>query len=502
MKNNNNTTLYLIIALIAMTCASCASQEDVPTSGASMVGFVGAKSEDSMQSLSDAEMVAMTGGNTAEKMKQRLAYIERFVTVAQDEQRKYGIPASVTLAQAILETGAGTSWVANNLQNHFGIKCKAENYLEIGCKPNPLDKAAGDYAVYKSDWYSFRAHSLFLVSREPYRRIPAACGLDSRCWIKAIAASGYSENPSYDSLLMRVIEFYGLERYDAIPLLGTDAPIEEPSFSILDSLNRLGASFQAYAKSDQKLEEAQEVSQVTMATRHNVSPREATDAGKLEQGDWVWLLNNSHGKDTPGKRYRFDKRLPNGQHTIYEWQLNRAIVRRVITRCNELGLNYRVLVTEDTDVPLKERVARANALQKQLGNCLLLTFDHNAGGFDNEHSASIAETYGYDAVAAASGMEGFHHTNNKKMEHFLEVLGQNVEKRLPDWYSRGTKAKNFYTIRKTTMPAVILELGFFDNYKEACFIQSEAFQSKMTEAIVETMCYFSNVPYSNLRSKL
>lgn len=464
------TTEAMLLALIVVTLASCATNEELPADlmtrypprqAAALVG-VQLDSVENVVVECQADRIANEDTDLGASVRLRLDYINRFAHVAQDEQMKYGVPASITLAQAVLETGGGTSWVSRVLRNHFGIKCKeGESYLETGCRPNPVDETAGDYAVYKTDWYSFRAHSKFLTERSRYAHILPKCGQDAECWAKELAAAGYSENESYAELLVGVINFYGLGRYDtkAMPAIEVNAGLPNAA---------------------------------TANVNVNVSPR---GEAKMPQGQYVWLLNPSHGSDTKGKRYRFERRLPNGEYTIYEYKLNRQIVRRVVQRCNELGLDYRLLVSEETDVPLKERVARANSLQKQHGNTVLLTFDHNAGGFDNEHSASISERYEY-ATGVASGMEAFHHTNALQMQHFLEVLGQNVEKRLPGWYDRGTKAKNFYTIRKSSMPATIMELGFFDNYKEACFLQSETYQSKITEAIVETMCYFSAVKYT------
>jgi N-acetylmuramoyl-L-alanine amidase len=141
-----------------------------------------------------------------------------------------------------------------------------------------------------------------------------------------------------------------------------------------------------------------------------------------------------------------------------------------------------------------ERANRANRFEKQLGKTALITIDHNATAFDNENKYSIADEYENAAKQVASGMES-HIYRGSEMEAFTKRLKVNVEHFLPEWHQRGIKKSNFWTLKATSMPAAILELGFFDNYSEACFLMSDKFQSKIVEAIIMTMCEFSNIEY-------
>lgn len=375
-------------------------------------------------------------------------FAKRYSKTAQSEQQNFGIPASVKLAQAILESGADSD-LAIRHKNFFGIKCKSQNYGEVDCQPHPNNPNRGNYCVYETAWMSWRAHSKFL-QREYYKYIPIKCGDDALCWFTELQKSGYCPEPDYAAGLKRIYKEYNLAQYDLkrnIPLV---------------------------AKSKQV----------------NKKP-----TGRMPVKNYTWLLNPSHGADTPGKRKTFKKALPDGSFTIYEYKLNRKIVNSIIKRCNDLGLNYRLLVSEKNDISLKERVRRANQHHQKIGNTVLITIDHNATPYDNSDFASIAESYNDANQKVASGMESFHHKNNKEMKHFLSVLKKNIEKRLPNWHKRGVKSKNFYTIRKSKMPACITECAFFDNYKDASFTQTDKYLKGITEGFIETFCSFSGKKY-------
>lgn len=379
-------------------------------------------------------------GRLVANADEKRLYAEYYAPTAIEEMRKFGIPASIKLAQAILESDGGTSYKAARFNNHFGIKKKATKYLEVSylVDPNDVNGDLDEFCVYESPWFSYRSHSLFLAERERYKPC-FDCEYNYKCWARELQKSGYSTNEDYHEILIAVIEYYGLQKYD------------------------------------------------NQVSRVNKLPE-----GKLVVG--TWLLNNSHGENTPGKRKIFSKNLPNGEKTIFEYKLNRQIVSKLVKRCNDLGLTYKLIVPELQDVSLRERVARANQFEKQLGNTALITIDHNATPFDNTNSESIASRYDFLSEQVASGMES-HNFKGSQMEQFNKRLAENVEHFLPNWHSRGVKQSRFYTLRKSNMPATILELGFFDNYQEACFILSDDFQGRIVEAIVMTMCEFSEVEY-------
>jgi len=128
------------------------------------------------------------------------------------ENRLYGIPASVTLAQAILETGGGTSSGFKKLNNNFGIRCtkKIHNdcchpYVDAGDKIN--------LRRYNNCWESFRCHSKYITSGK-YRTMYVTCGLDPYKWCDELQRRGYSSNKQYAKRLKQIIKQYDLTIYD------------------------------------------------------------------------------------------------------------------------------------------------------------------------------------------------------------------------------------------------------------------------------------------------
>jgi len=157
--------------------------------------------------------------NTTEVVKKSLktenkdvfeAYIERFKDVALSEQKKYGIPASITLAQGIMESNAGRSKMAQRDNNHFGIKCYSKC---IGCRcANYADDDIYDmFRIFDSAWESYREHSKVLL-RDRYK----SCfkSKDYKHWAKELQRCGYATSKKYATGLIKVIEYYKLYKLD------------------------------------------------------------------------------------------------------------------------------------------------------------------------------------------------------------------------------------------------------------------------------------------------
>lgn len=138
-------------------------------------------------------------------------YINRYEEIAITEMNTYGIPASITLAQGLLESANGNSTLARQANNHFGIKCtpdwKGESFLMDD------DKRDDRFRVYQSPEDSFRDHSAFLL-RKRYAALFELDKDDYRGWAKGLKQAGYATNPRYAELLIDLIERYGLYAYD------------------------------------------------------------------------------------------------------------------------------------------------------------------------------------------------------------------------------------------------------------------------------------------------
>lgn len=140
------------------------------------------------------------------------SYIERYESLAVEQMQRYGIPASITLAQGLLESAAGQSTLARKANNHFGIKTG-------GAWKGPYvvrdDDSAGEhFRAYRNVHESYEDHSLFLRNRKRYASLFTLSPTDYRGWAKGLKAAGYATNPHYAQRLIDLIERYGLHRYD------------------------------------------------------------------------------------------------------------------------------------------------------------------------------------------------------------------------------------------------------------------------------------------------
>lgn len=138
-------------------------------------------------------------------------YIERFKAIAVKEMKQYGIPASITLAQAILESGTGNSDLAKYANNHFGIKCTSDWAGKGYYKDD--DQKNDCFRVYDNPDESFKDHSNFL-KRKRYAPLFELGRNDYQGWAYGLKQAGYATNPQYPQLLINLIEKYQLQQYD------------------------------------------------------------------------------------------------------------------------------------------------------------------------------------------------------------------------------------------------------------------------------------------------
>ncbi|OAQ37940.1 hemagglutinin [Pedobacter psychrophilus] len=140
-----------------------------------------------------------------------VSYINRFKTIAITEMNKFGIPASITLAQALLESGTGNSDLAKYANNHFGIKCTSDWAGKGYYKDD--DQKDDCFRVYKNPEESFKDHSEFL-KRKRYAFLFELDKDDYEGWAKGLKQAGYATNPKYPDLLIGIINKYDLHQYD------------------------------------------------------------------------------------------------------------------------------------------------------------------------------------------------------------------------------------------------------------------------------------------------
>ena len=189
----------LLILIIAAFCfTSCSAKKGTISSS---------KARQNNKAIQKRNRVSIA----AHKDLTSLEYIDQFKGIAIEEMNAYGIPASITLAQGLFESGAGNSDLAKFANNHFGIKCgtgwTGESYYKNDDNENDC------FRVYSNPEESFRDHSTFLKKKN-YARLFELDRNDYKGWAYGLKACGYATNPKYPQLLLNIIIKYQLDQYD------------------------------------------------------------------------------------------------------------------------------------------------------------------------------------------------------------------------------------------------------------------------------------------------
>jgi len=152
-----------------------------------------------------------------------IAYINQYKTIAMKEMKRTGVPASITLAQAIVESNSGESNLAKNHNNHFGIKCKSD---WTGAKTYQDDDAKQEcFRVYDAAESSFKDHSNFLKNRPNYVDLFLLDPVDDTAWAYGLKKAGYATAADYPKKLLKIIDDYELAQYN-FPELENEIEVE------------------------------------------------------------------------------------------------------------------------------------------------------------------------------------------------------------------------------------------------------------------------------------
>jgi LysM repeat protein len=159
-----------------------------------------------------------------------IAYITQYKAIAMKEMKRTGVPASITLAQAIVESNSGESNLAKKHNNHFGIKCKSD---WTGAKTYQDDDAKQEcFRAYDNAEISFKDHSNFLKSRPNYVDLFLLDPVDDTAWAYGLKKAGYATAADYPKKLLKIIDDYELAQYN-FPELANEIEVEEASANVL-----------------------------------------------------------------------------------------------------------------------------------------------------------------------------------------------------------------------------------------------------------------------------
>jgi len=204
-----NHYLIAVLFMIAFCLNSCGSAKKVKINSSRPTS----KSIEIIKSKSSETLIQLAKTQKKLSVAERVdLYVKTYAEVAQQEMKSYQIPASITLAQGILESGMGGSRLATRANNHFGIKCHKE---WRGKRIYHADDEKGEcFRVYKDPRNSYRDHSIFLTTRSRYEFLFDLKKDDYKSWAKGLKKAGYATDPKYPDKLIDLIERYRLDRYD------------------------------------------------------------------------------------------------------------------------------------------------------------------------------------------------------------------------------------------------------------------------------------------------
>ena len=198
MRLNSELMLFLIISLTINSCGLLKNNKQY-------------KSKKNQKSIKQSTVIENKDQKITSFDRAEL-YIKTYSSVAKSEMNKYGIPASITLAQGLLESGMGIGYLAKNANNHFGIKCH-KNWK--GGRIYYDDDEEGEcFRVYLNPLESYYDHSIFLKNRSRYSFLFDLKSNDYIGWAKGLKKAGYATDPKYSTKLISLIERYNLSRFD------------------------------------------------------------------------------------------------------------------------------------------------------------------------------------------------------------------------------------------------------------------------------------------------
>ena len=220
MKKNLSVFKWLISLLLIALIASCGSKkvavQKPPERSKGLANSERELEKSAAETMVKVEPVTPTRFNNKVEV-----YIHKYAPIAQQEMRLYGIPASITLAQGILESNSGKSQLTRQSNNHFGIKCNGWQGQKVYHDDDRRDEC---FRAYSRPHYSFRDHSLFLFQRSRYRFLFDYDMDDYRSWAKGLKKAGYATDRRYPNKLIKLIKDFNLDQYDKSVMQGNFKP--------------------------------------------------------------------------------------------------------------------------------------------------------------------------------------------------------------------------------------------------------------------------------------
>ena len=208
----------MLYGFILILLASCGSSKKIRNKTKNPGVVLNEQKPERLASINEKNFVNKLKKENPNLNNSKLAYIEKYAALAVNEMHKSKIPASITLAQGILESGKGRSELALKSNNHFGIKCHTK---WKGERVYHDDDARGEcFRKYKYVETSYHDHSEFLTKRKRYNFLFTYGSKDYKKWAKGLRKAGYATDKKYPNKLIKIIEDYRLYEFDKVKKKG------------------------------------------------------------------------------------------------------------------------------------------------------------------------------------------------------------------------------------------------------------------------------------------
>lgn len=261
-------------------------------------------------------------------------YFDTYKDVAIDQMHQYKIPASITLAQGVLESGAGRSELALKANNHFGIKCNGWT----GRKAYHDDDERGEcFRAYNSVFESYKDHSEFLTTSQRYSRLFRLKLTDYKGWAKGLKSCGYATSPVYASKLIDIIEVYKLYQYDTVKAYGKLR--QQGEHINLRHIYTFNKNYYLYARRGDTFRTI--AAEVDMSYKKLARYNERDKNDILEEGEVVWLHKKARKapKSYKGKLHRVQ-----AGESMYSIAQKYGIRMKYLYKMNDLPPTYQIRV--------------------------------------------------------------------------------------------------------------------------------------------------------------
>ena len=277
--------------------------------------------------------------STARAQNQRyVQYIEQYRDIAIEQMLKWKVPASITLAQGLLESGAGQSSLATVGNNHFGIKChdwKGRTIYRDDDRQNECFRA------YESVYDSYEDHSRFLATGQRYRSLFSLKITDYVGWANGLKAAGYATNPRYAQSLIDIINNYNLSQYDRArsydKFMVDRAQDQVPSGQSLHPIYIFNKNYYLYARQGDTFRSL--AAEVGISYRKLARYNERNKRDVLQAGEIVWLKKK---RSNAPKEFRRQLHTVVAGESMYTIAQKYGIRLKSLYQLNRLSPDYTI----------------------------------------------------------------------------------------------------------------------------------------------------------------